>query len=52
MLTGALIGALLVIHVDLVVPLAAAAALTAITAIAAHRLSEQSASWARRPQSR
>jgi uncharacterized membrane protein YoaK (UPF0700 family) len=52
MLTGALIGALLVIHVDLVLPLAVAAALTAITAIAAHRLSKQSASWARRPQSR
>jgi len=46
MLTGALVGALLVLHVDLVLPLAIAAVLIASTAIAAHRLSAISADWA------
>jgi uncharacterized membrane protein YoaK (UPF0700 family) len=50
MLTGALVGALLVIHVDLVLPLALAAVLMASTAIAAHRLSAQDSGWARRPE--
>jgi hypothetical protein len=37
MLTGALAGALLVVHVDLVVPLGVAAVLLAASAIAAHQ---------------
>ena len=41
MFTGALLGALLVIHVDLVLPLAIAPALIAICVIAAHRLSRE-----------
>jgi uncharacterized membrane protein YoaK (UPF0700 family) len=49
MLAGALIGALLVLHVDLVLPLAIAAGLTAVTALAAHTLSTESSEWARRP---
>jgi uncharacterized membrane protein YoaK (UPF0700 family) len=49
MLTGALIGALLVIHVDLVLPLGLAAALIAVTSVAAHRLSAPGSPWARRP---
>jgi uncharacterized membrane protein YoaK (UPF0700 family) len=47
MLTGALVGALLVIHVDLAVPLAFAAVLLAGAAIAAHRLSEPDSGWAK-----
>jgi uncharacterized membrane protein YoaK (UPF0700 family) len=50
MLIGALIGALLVLQVDLVLPLAVAAALMATTAIAAHRLSRENSEWARRPE--
>jgi uncharacterized membrane protein YoaK (UPF0700 family) len=50
MLTGALVGALLVLHVDLVLPLAIAAVLIAGTAIAAHRLSATSADWAKPAQ--
>lgn len=46
MLVGALIGALLVLHVDLVLPLALAAALMAVTAIAAHTLSHPHSVWA------
>ena len=41
MFTGALLGALLVIHVDLVLPLAVAPALIAICVLAAHRLSRE-----------
>ena len=41
MFTGALLGALLVIHVDLVLPLSIAAALIAICVLAAHMLSRQ-----------
>jgi uncharacterized membrane protein YoaK (UPF0700 family) len=40
MLVGALLGALLAIHVDTAAPLAAAAALIALTAVAAHLLSQ------------
>ncbi len=47
MLAGALIGALLVINVDLVLPLAIAAGLLATTAIAAHLLSANDPDWAR-----
>jgi hypothetical protein len=39
MFAGALLGALLVIHVDLVLPLAIAAALSAASALAARTLS-------------
>jgi uncharacterized membrane protein YoaK (UPF0700 family) len=46
MFVGALIGALLVLHVDLVVPLAIAAVLIAVTAITAHALSTDSDDWA------
>ena len=46
MFAGALVGALLVVHVDLVVPLGIAATLLAISAIAAHRLSAGAADWA------
>ena len=41
MFTGALLGALLVIHVDLVLPLSIAAALIAICVLAAHMLSRE-----------
>jgi uncharacterized membrane protein YoaK (UPF0700 family) len=51
MLTGALVGALLVLHVDLVLPLAIAAVLIASTAIAAHRRSATSSDWAKPAQS-
>jgi uncharacterized membrane protein YoaK (UPF0700 family) len=47
MFTGALIGALLAINVDLVVPLSAAALLIAATAIPVHRLATPDADWAR-----
>jgi uncharacterized membrane protein YoaK (UPF0700 family) len=50
MLVGALIGALLVINVDLVLPLAIAAALLAATAAAARRFSSGDSDWARRPE--
>jgi hypothetical protein len=51
MFIGALIGALLVINVNLVLPLGIAALLMAISAFAAHRLStEESAEWAQRPK--
>jgi uncharacterized membrane protein YoaK (UPF0700 family) len=46
MLLGALAGALLVVEVDLVLPLALAAALLAGSAIAAHRLSAGHPDWA------
>ncbi len=46
MLAGALVGALLVVHVDLVVPLGIAAVLLAASAIAAHRLSAGAPDWA------
>jgi uncharacterized membrane protein YoaK (UPF0700 family) len=49
MLIGALIGALLVINVDLVLPLAIAALLIATASIAAHTLSQQDSPWARPP---
>jgi uncharacterized membrane protein YoaK (UPF0700 family) len=45
MFAGALTGALLVVHVDLVVPLAIAVALLASSAIAAHRLSAGAPDW-------
>jgi uncharacterized membrane protein YoaK (UPF0700 family) len=51
MFTGALVGALLVVHVDLVVPLAVAAVLLAATGLIAHRLSGEDAEWARRSES-
>ena len=46
MFAGALVGALLVVHVDLVVPLGIAAVLLAASAIAAHRLSAGAPDWA------
>jgi hypothetical protein len=49
MLIGALTGALLVINVDLILPLAIAALLIATTSIAAHTLSQQDSPWARPP---
>jgi uncharacterized membrane protein YoaK (UPF0700 family) len=48
-LLGALLGALFVVHVDLFIPLALAAALTLATALAAHRLSKADAAWTRAP---
>lgn len=52
MFIGALIGALLVINVDLVLPLGLAAVLMAASALAAHRLSSGDPSdWARPPGS-
>lgn len=47
MFIGALIGALLVINVDLVLPLAFAAALMGTSALAAYRLSRGSPEWTR-----
>jgi uncharacterized membrane protein YoaK (UPF0700 family) len=47
MLLGALIGALLVLEVSTVAPLAAAAATLAVAAIAAHKLSRSRAGWSR-----
>jgi uncharacterized membrane protein YoaK (UPF0700 family) len=47
MFAGALVGALLVVEVNLVLPLALAAVLMAITVISAHRLSPADADWAR-----
>ena len=46
MFTGALLGGLLVINVDLVLPLAIAAGLIAASALAAHWLSADSSEWA------
>lgn len=46
MFIGALVGALLVVEVDLVLPLALAAALMAASAFAAHRLSAGRPDWA------
>jgi uncharacterized membrane protein YoaK (UPF0700 family) len=51
MLVGALIGAVLVLNVDLVLPLAMAATLMAATAIVAHRLSTDTSDWTRGPGS-
>jgi uncharacterized membrane protein YoaK (UPF0700 family) len=51
MFVGALIGALLVIHVDLVVPLALAATVAALTALVAHRFSRESYEWTAPPGS-
>ena len=45
MFAGALVGALLVVHVNLVVPLGIAAVLLAASAIAAHRLSAGAPDW-------
>ncbi len=47
MFTGALVGALLVINVDLVLPLGIAAAILSITALSAHVLSVNASDWAR-----
>ena len=47
MFTGALAGALLVINVDLVLPLALAALAIATSALAAHRLSRGDSPWVR-----
>ena len=47
MVIGALIGALLVLHVDDFAPLAVAAGLVALTALAAHRVSRRPGSWAK-----
>ncbi len=50
MLVGALISAMLVIHVDVVIPLAVAAGVAALTAGVAHRLSGDNSDWARPPE--
>jgi uncharacterized membrane protein YoaK (UPF0700 family) len=50
MLAGALAGGVLVVHVDLIAPLAAAATLMATTAIAAYAVSRTRPSWTRNPQ--
>jgi uncharacterized membrane protein YoaK (UPF0700 family) len=47
MFSGALLGALLVLNVDLVLPLALAVLLMGLSAFAAHRLSHTDAEWAR-----
>jgi uncharacterized membrane protein YoaK (UPF0700 family) len=49
MFVGALIGALLVIHTGLVSPLALAATVAALTALAAHRFSGESHDWTQPP---
>lgn len=49
MFTGALVGALLLLQVDIVWPLVLAAVLLAGTALVAHRASAGDAPWARRP---
>jgi uncharacterized membrane protein YoaK (UPF0700 family) len=49
MLVGAFVGAVLALNVDLVLPLAIAAALMAAVALAAHTFSTDTAEWARRP---
>jgi hypothetical protein len=47
MFAGALIGALLILNVDLVIPLAIAAALMIVTAVVVHVLSDENSAWAR-----
>lgn len=47
MFAGALVGAVLAIHVDRALPLAIAAGLMVLTALAAHRLSRAGADWTR-----
>jgi uncharacterized membrane protein YoaK (UPF0700 family) len=47
MFAGALVGALLVINVDLVLPLSISAAVIGGNALAAHRLSAEDSDWAR-----
>jgi uncharacterized membrane protein YoaK (UPF0700 family) len=49
MFLGALVSAVLVLHVDVVAPLAIVTALLAAVALAAHKLSAADASWARPP---
>jgi uncharacterized membrane protein YoaK (UPF0700 family) len=49
MFGGALLGALLVINIDLVLPIAVAALLMATSAAVAHRLSAGDSEWARAP---
>jgi uncharacterized membrane protein YoaK (UPF0700 family) len=49
MLVGALVGALLVLNVDLVLPLGIAGALMAAVAIVAHGLSSATSDWTRLP---
>jgi len=50
MFAGALLSALLVLHVDLVAPLAIVTALLAATALVAHRLSAGEPAWAHPPK--
>jgi hypothetical protein len=52
MFAGALIGALLVLRVDLVAPLGLAAALAGATALASHRFAGFDASWTKPPGAR
>jgi uncharacterized membrane protein YoaK (UPF0700 family) len=52
MFLGALVGALLVLDGDLVLPLTIAAVLMAITALAAHALSRGDPAWTKPPESR
>jgi uncharacterized membrane protein YoaK (UPF0700 family) len=49
MFTGALVGALLVVHVDLILPLACAAVLLAAAGLITQRISYEDAEWARPP---
>jgi uncharacterized membrane protein YoaK (UPF0700 family) len=49
MFGGALLSALLVLHADLIVPLAIVTALLASTALAAHRVSAGEPAWAHQP---
>jgi uncharacterized membrane protein YoaK (UPF0700 family) len=49
MFTGALIGALLVVHVDLILPLALAASLMGVTGLVTQRVAYDDAGWARPP---
>jgi uncharacterized membrane protein YoaK (UPF0700 family) len=50
MFTGALIGALLVVHVDLILPLACAAVLMAVTGLLTQRAAYEDAEWALPPR--
>jgi uncharacterized membrane protein YoaK (UPF0700 family) len=52
MFSGALLSALLVLHVDLIAPLAIVTALLAATALVAHRVSAGEPPWAKPPVSR
>lgn len=52
MFTGALMGALLVVHVDLILPLALAAVLMAATGLITQRVAYKEADWARPPGAR